>query len=269
MLYFTISPDSDNTAATPSFTELYLRVTKSTDIDEKTIYDHEHGVCRIFFNFKIPKKWQQETEDISASNKGMQRYCGTEEGVLLERALFYQPSEYNIEFLKARFADDLNTIMGRLEPFDQGIIWLSLVGINTVLAKLDNHTPGISEKEIGRVTRAVGSIMHNTERAIGLVAKLLRAAHITAENCPSTIHDIRNFTIRKAYLYYSYLFLLPLKEFLADKVLPRGRMNGFTDYLLDCDSSINLHSFSSEYDLLYGEEEPDKLLDKLIKSPGH
>ncbi len=268
MLYFTIVPDGKSTAIKPSSDKPYHLCVAKTETKPDIIFDKDEGVCRLFFTFTEPRKWQEETMALSNFSSGSQRYGSTQESILLENSLFYRDEEYTINFLNTRFADDLNSMMQTICAFDAGVIWHALLQINDLLVKFDNHTPAISDKEIGRLTRAISSIIHSTERSIALTSKLIYSAHRVAECCPGTIHDTRSFTINKAYIYYAYLFFLPLKEFYAGKVLPRGRENGFLDYLLDCCPSINIHSFTTTYDLMYAKESEDDMLDKLIKSPG-
>ena len=221
----------------------------------------------MYFVFTEPRKWQEEAIALSDCSDDRQKYGSKQECILIENSLFYRENEYTIDFLNARFAEDLNAMMQTICAFDAGVLWHALVQLNGLLIKFDNG-PATSEKEIGRLTRAIGSIIHTTERSIALSSKLIYAAHRVAECYPGTIHDVRSFTINKAYIYYAYLFFLPLKEFYANKVLPRGREYGFCSYLLDCCPSINIHTFTSTYDLMYAKESEDDMLDKLIKSPG-
>lgn len=267
MLYFSIVPDGRTPSIVPHSSEqpYHLCVAKSLD-DNEIVYDKEEGVHRLYFTFTEPSKWQEETRTISDHSGGYQMYNSTEECVLLENGLFFYEKEYTMEFLKSRFADDLNSI--RLDSFDTGVLWHALLQINELVVKFNNHTPAVSDKEMARLTRAIGSVIHSTERSISLVTKLIKSAHVVATNCPESIHNTRSYTINKAYLYYAYLFLLPLKEFYAGKVLPHGREHGFVDYLLDCCPSINIHSFTTAYDLFFGEETTRDLLSKLIHSPG-
>lgn len=268
MLYFSIVPDGKSTAINPTGPRPYHLCVSKTLEKEDVIFDKEDGVCRLFTEITDPHKWQEETIALSTGVYGIQRYDGTQECILLEHSLFFKEEEYTIEFLTKRFADDLNTIMMTINEFDSGVLWLALLEIDVLLAKFETHTPAISEKEIGRLTRAIGSVIHHTERAISLSSKLIYAAHRTAECYPGTLHDVRTFTINKAYIYYVYLFFLPLKEFFANKVLPRGREHGYFSYLLDCCPSINIHTFTTTYDLMYAKESDNDMLDKLIKSPG-
>ena len=267
MLYFSIVPDGKSTAINPSSDKPYHLCVAKTTIQPDIIFDKDEGVCRMFFTFTEPRKWQEETIALSNFSHGSQRYSSTQESILLENSLFYRDEEYTTSFLNTRFADDLNSMMQTIHAFDAGVIWHALLQLNDLLVKFDNHTPAISDKEIGRLTRAIGTVIHSTERSIALTSKLIYSAHRVAECYPGTIHDTRSFTINKAYIYYAYLFFLPLKEFYASKVLPRGRENGFLDYLLDCCPSINIHSFTTTYDLMYAKESEDDMLDKLIKSP--
>lgn len=268
MLYFSIVPDGKSTAINPSSDKPYHLCVAKTIIQPDIIFDKDEGVCRLFFTFTEPHKWQEETMALSNFSRGSQRYSSTQESILLENSLFYRDEEYTTSFLNTRFADDMNSMMQTIHAFDAGVIWHALLQINDLLVKFDNHTPAISDKEIGRLTRAISSVIHSTERSIALTSKLIYSAHRVAECYPGTIHDIRSFTINKAYIYYAYLFFLPLKEFYASKVLPIDRENGFLGYLLDCCPSINIHSFTTTYDLMYAKESEDDMLDKLIKSPG-
>ena len=268
MLYFSIVPDGKSTTINPTGDKPYHLCVHKTLDDESVIFDKEEGVRRLFFQFCEPKNWQAETHDITSHVGGYRMYNSSPEHILLENGLFFYDKEYTIEFLTSRFADELTAMKLTLSEFDQGVLWLALLQINSILIKFDSMTPATNEKEISRMTRALGSVVHNTERSISLVTKLIHAAHRAAECYPGSLHDVRTFTIKKAYLYYAYLFLLPLKEFYAGKVLPCGREHGMTDFLLDVCPSINYQAFIAAYDLTYEGESTGDMLTKLIKSPG-
>ena len=145
MLYFSIVPDGKTTAINPSGDRPYHLCVAKDECQPDIIYDKEEGVRRLFFEFTEPRKWQEETIALSNGPNSYERYNGLQECILLENCLFYQDNEYTIDFLTARFADDLNSMMQTISAFDAGVLWHALVQLNALLVKFDNG-PVTSEK---------------------------------------------------------------------------------------------------------------------------
>ena len=261
MLYFTICPNSASDAIEPtSMIPWNLAVQKSTDYGNH-IYTKEQGTIKMFTAITPPEHWRDQIKD--ASSDAQIRYTYGTEQMLIKNGLFYRPEEYTKEFLEGRFSNDLNSMLASLSDFDEGCIWLALLSIRNALSPYLSQ-PILSHKDLLRISGKVGAIAHNTEWSMALQCRLVEAAHQIAGNMPGTILNPREFSINKAYVAWCYLFLLPVKELLADKIIPDTI--DIIQYLSEICRGLTVHTFDVAYETLFGDG--GNTADQVIRSPG-
>lgn len=271
MLYFQIKSDS-NKDDDPRFCEIpnnFLIIQKEMNLDGE-IYQYDKGELALYFKFSNHTHWMDEVK--ATSEVGKARFTYTNEHVLLQKGLFYHEKDsFSEEFLTNRFADPMNIIYGSLSiftPFDTGAIWSALVSLHTYLGKRDN-TKVVTPNDLKHLSRFIGGLITNLDHATGFHTTLVKSCKKQASLYPDSIKNAREFCANKAYLMLAYLFLLPVKEFLADRVFPEGF--DIVRFLVDCLNGITLHTYESSYDLLYNSPDTDVIdqvvLGKFIHEP--
>ena len=262
MLYFTICPNSASDAIDPSsMLPWHLAIQKSTDYGNY-IYTKEQGTIKMFWPIVAPEYWRKEQINFESSDAQVRYSYGTEQ-VLIKNCLFYRPEEYTKEFLEGRFTNDLNGMLKNLSDFEEGVLWLALLSVRNALSPYLSQ-PILSHKDLLRISGKVGAIAHNTENAISLQCRLVEAAREIACNMPSIVHNPREFSTNKAYVAWCYLFLLPVKELLTDKIIPDTI--DIAQYLSEICRGLTVHTFDVAYEILYENER--STADQVIRSPG-
>lgn len=262
MLYFKIVPDSEaNTISPLPDGPYHLRVQKSNE-NEKLIYSLETGTNSIFIELIQPQYWQDHIV-INAHYAEHDHTCKTEEQQIIQSGLFYFRNEYTMEFLEGRFINDLVTVYRNFNDFDSGAIWNALVTMNLLMAKYNNIS---TQADLFKFQKSIRNTLSILDKSIGLISKLACIGRDCASNYPNSIHNTKQFAIRKAYLALVYLFLLPIKEHFSDFVF-NADIN-FLEYLQDClPKHMNLGALSAAYEIMF-ESEEESIMSMLIKSPG-
>ena len=263
MLYFQIKSDS-NKDDDPRFCEIpnnFLIIQKEMNLGGE-IYQYDKGRLALYFKFSNHTNWMDEIK--ATNDAGKARFTYYNEHVILQKGLFYHAKDsFSEEFLTNRFADPLNIIYGSLSiftPFDTGAIWSALVALQTYLAKRES-TKVVTPNDLKRLSRFIGSLITNLDHATGFHTTLVKSCKKQADLYPDSIKNAREFCSIKAYLMLAYLFLLPVKEFLADRVIPEGV--DIVGFLADCINGITLHTYESSYDLIFNSPDTD-VVDQVV-----
>lgn len=268
MLYFTIKTDPDTNVKGETQTK-YLCINRGflDDSKQACVYSHEHGTICIYMKFSDPCKWGDEAR--WCASDAVARFQYASEHMLIKQGLFYKWNEHTEEFFRKRFADALNSIYGRnniFDEFDTGAIWNAIVSIKNYLGKHEN-SPVISDKELNRISRFIHGSIVVLDHSIGLHSKLVKACKKSADGYPESIKNVKAFCSHKAFLMLAYLFLLPVKEYILDRVI--SEETDLIKYLVDCLGGVTIHTYEASFDTLYNTEDDNTTMNQVIYGPAY
>lgn len=225
------------------------------------LYTHQDGCIKLVFNTYRMSDRVNTIDDYSPSEEHKSLY------EYFKGCLFYYTTEYNLDFLNGRYAQDLNEIMDAFTAFDQGAIWQFLRAVNLHINKylLPNVLNG--DKTLRKFASSIRGFYNALDKGIGLTSKMMMFIHDDMER---RIRDgevlkcsLDDYTVGRTFILQTYLVLLPIKEAITGLNCGFSDTYTMTDFLHDCIGSTP-KSMKCDYEDLYGAYKTSDFISSLV-----
>ena len=273
--------DEKTRASNPEFWDQPYRFTVTKEVAQgypaEVLYDANEGAIRLLFDTVrfsdrlIDPKGFPKIDACDADSEAI-----SESYEYFEGCLFYYNTEYTLDFLNGRFAQDLNEIMNAFTEFEQGAIWNYLYFLNRQIAKYLNQ-PVINEKNLHKFASSVYNQIFILDYSTGVISKMIKYIHdeytkpvkcipaVYKPNEPPRVPtDI--YVPGRAFILFSYLTIYPIKEHVVGQNCIWTDKYDIRSFLYEC-LGHSIGYFKDRYKSMYKEPEFNKV-DLLVKSPG-
>jgi hypothetical protein len=254
----------DVKAQNPEFWTQPYRLTVTRGVSGPSagyLYTRQDGCIKLVFNTHRMSDRLNTIDDYlpSEEHKSLYEY--------FKGCLFYHTTEYNLDFLNGRYAQDLNEIMDAFTAFDQGAIWQFLRAVNLHINKylLPNVLNG--DKTLHKFANSIRGFYNALDHGIGLTFKMMMFIHDDMEkrirNGEVLKCSLDDYTVGRTFILQTYLVLLPIKEAITGLNCGFSDKYTMTDFLYDCIGSTP-KSMKCDYEDLYGAYKTSDFISSLV-----
>lgn len=225
------------------------------------LYTHQDGCIKLIFNTYRMSDRVNTIDDYSPSEEHKSLY------EYFKGCLFYYTTEYNLDFLNGRYAQDLNEIMDAFTAFDQGAIWQFLRAVNLHINKylLPNVLNG--DKTLHKFANSIRGFYNALDKGIGLTSKMMMFIHDDMERRIREGEVLKcsldDYTVGRTFILQTYLVLLPIKEAITGLNCGFSDKYTMTDFLYDCIGSTP-KTMKCDYEDLYGAYKTSDFISSLV-----